>query len=88
MKFLQCCSIRLKDLSDVTNLYNWQTGSGKTYTMWGPAGAMVDDGSINSEQGIAPRLFKMLFSEIHRVGSINLCFLQILACFYIRFFTC
>ncbi|XP_042462121.1 kinesin-like protein KIN-12C [Zingiber officinale] len=43
-----------------------QTGSGKTYTMWGPAGAMVDDGSTNSEQGIAPRLFKMLFSEIHR----------------------
>ncbi|XP_074589647.1 kinesin-like protein KIN-12C [Curcuma longa] len=43
-----------------------QTGSGKTYTMWGPAGAIVDDGSINSEQGIAPRLFKMLFSEIHK----------------------
>ncbi|XP_064943400.1 kinesin-like protein KIN-12C isoform X1 [Musa acuminata AAA Group] len=43
-----------------------QTGTGKTYTMWGPAGAMVDGSSVNGEQGIAPRLFRMLFSEIHR----------------------
>ncbi|URE44910.1 Kinesin-related [Musa troglodytarum] len=43
-----------------------QTGTGKTYTMWGPAGAMVDGSSVNGEQGVAPRLFRMLFSEIHR----------------------
>ncbi|CAL9100397.1 unnamed protein product [Musa textilis] len=50
-----------------------QTGTGKTYTMWGPAGAMVDGSSVNGEQGVAPRLFRMLFSEIHRIynGQIN-----------------
>ncbi|WOL02560.1 hypothetical protein Cni_G11279 [Canna indica] len=43
-----------------------QTGSGKTYTIWGPAGAMVNSDSVDSEQGIAPRIFKMLFSEINK----------------------
>ncbi|XP_047336867.1 kinesin-like protein KIN-12F [Impatiens glandulifera] len=41
-----------------------QTGCGKTYTMWGPPSAMVDTCSTNSHQGIVPRIFQMLFSEI------------------------
>ncbi|KAK8481123.1 hypothetical protein V6N13_031669 [Hibiscus sabdariffa] len=43
-----------------------QTGSGKTYTMWGPPSAMVEDPSPRSHQGIVPRIFQMLFSEIQR----------------------
>ncbi|XP_047317560.1 kinesin-like protein KIN-12F [Impatiens glandulifera] len=43
-----------------------QTGSGKTYTMWGPPSAMVDSCSTNSHQGIVPRIFQKLFSEIQR----------------------
>ncbi|KAL5729750.1 hypothetical protein ACHQM5_002653 [Ranunculus cassubicifolius] len=41
-----------------------QTGSGKTYTMWGPPSAMVEGHSPTSNQGIVPRIFQMLFSEI------------------------
>ncbi|KAK9673787.1 hypothetical protein RND81_12G189500 [Saponaria officinalis] len=41
-----------------------QTGSGKTYTMWGPPSAMVEGHSPSTQQGIVPRIFKMLFSEI------------------------
>ncbi|XVF77295.1 hypothetical protein PTKIN_Ptkin14bG0031100 [Pterospermum kingtungense] len=43
-----------------------QTGSGKTYTMWGPPSAMVEDPSPRSHQGIVPRIFQTLFSEIQR----------------------
>ncbi|KAF3453356.1 hypothetical protein FNV43_RR03796 [Rhamnella rubrinervis] len=43
-----------------------QSGSGKTYTMWGPPSAMVDDPSPRSHQGIVPRTFQMLFSEIDK----------------------
>ncbi|XP_042490597.1 kinesin-like protein KIN-12F [Macadamia integrifolia] len=43
-----------------------QTGSGKTYTMWGPQSAMVEGHSSTSHQGIVPRVFQMLFSEIQR----------------------
>ncbi|XP_017980721.1 PREDICTED: kinesin-like protein KIN12B [Theobroma cacao] len=43
-----------------------QTGSGKSYTMWGPPSAMVEDPSPRSHQGIVPRIFQMLFSEIQR----------------------
>ncbi|KAB5521191.1 hypothetical protein DKX38_025510 [Salix brachista] len=43
-----------------------ETGSGKTYTMWGPPSAMVEDPSPSSNQGIVPRIFHMLFSEIKR----------------------
>ncbi|MBA0816497.1 hypothetical protein Gohar_001154 [Gossypium harknessii] len=43
-----------------------QTGSGKTYTMWGPPSAMVEDHSPACHQGIVPRIFQMLFSEIQR----------------------
>ncbi|XP_015866693.3 kinesin-like protein KIN-12F [Ziziphus jujuba] len=43
-----------------------QSGSGKTYTMWGPPSAMVEDPSPHSQQGIVPRTFQMLFSEIDK----------------------
>ncbi|KAG7015555.1 Kinesin-like protein KIN-12F, partial [Cucurbita argyrosperma subsp. argyrosperma] len=43
-----------------------QTGSGKTFTMWGPPSAMVEDPSPFSNQGLAPRIFQMLFSEIQK----------------------
>ncbi|CDY36055.1 BnaC03g41430D [Brassica napus] len=43
-----------------------QNGSGKTYTMWGPAGSMLEDPSPKGEQGLAPRIFQMLFTEIER----------------------
>ncbi|KAM7250645.1 hypothetical protein ACFE04_022528 [Oxalis oulophora] len=43
-----------------------QTGTGKTYTMWGPPSAMVDDPSPTSQQGIVPRIFQMFFSEIEK----------------------
>ncbi|KAH7861374.1 hypothetical protein Vadar_025328 [Vaccinium darrowii] len=43
-----------------------QTGSGKTYTMWGPQSAMVEAQATNTDQGIVPRIFQMLFSEIQR----------------------
>ncbi|XP_057966239.1 kinesin-like protein KIN-12F [Malania oleifera] len=43
-----------------------QTGSGKTYTMWGPPSAMLEGHSANGHQGIVPRIFQMLFSEIQR----------------------
>ncbi|XP_020595768.1 kinesin-like protein KIN-12C isoform X2 [Phalaenopsis equestris] len=46
-----------------------QSGAGKTYTMWGPPGAMVDGSCINSSQGIVPRIFQMLFSEINKKGE-------------------
>ncbi|XP_010270151.1 PREDICTED: kinesin-like protein KIN-12F [Nelumbo nucifera] len=43
-----------------------QTGSGKTYTMWGPPSSMVEGHSSSRNQGIVPRIFQMLFSEIDR----------------------
>ncbi|CAK7324552.1 unnamed protein product [Dovyalis caffra] len=43
-----------------------ETGSGKTYTMWGPPSAMVEDPSPSSNLGLVPRIFHMLFSEIQR----------------------
>ena len=45
-----------------------QTGSGKTFTIWGPPSAMVEDPSPSSNQGLAPRIFHLLFSEIQKVG--------------------
>ncbi|XP_062077549.1 kinesin-like protein KIN-12F [Humulus lupulus] len=43
-----------------------QSGSGKTYTMWGPPSAIVDDPSPCSQQGIVPRILQMLFSETEK----------------------
>lgn len=47
----------------------YQSGSGKTYTMWGSPSAMAEDPSRHSQQGIVPRIFRMLFSELERVCS-------------------
>ncbi|XP_075488133.1 kinesin-like protein KIN-12F isoform X1 [Primulina tabacum] len=43
-----------------------KTGSGKTYTMWGPPSAMVEGPSSSGLQGIVPQIFKNLFSEIQK----------------------
>lgn len=43
-----------------------QTGSGKTYTMWGLPSAMLERNLASSNQGVVPRIFQMLFSEIQR----------------------
>ncbi|RLN16399.1 kinesin-like protein KIN12B [Panicum miliaceum] len=43
-----------------------QSGTGKTYTMWGPLGAMVDSGSDHADRGVVPRVFQNLFSRIQR----------------------
>ncbi|KAK7256290.1 hypothetical protein RIF29_29731 [Crotalaria pallida] len=43
-----------------------QSGSGKTYTMWGPPSAMFEEPSQLSHKGIVPRIFQMLFSELER----------------------
>ncbi|KAH9804057.1 kinesin-like protein KIN-12F [Citrus sinensis] len=51
---------------NVSLLSYGQTGSGKTYTMWGPPSAMVEDPSPRSKEGIVPRIFQKLFSEIQR----------------------
>ncbi|RZC65820.1 hypothetical protein C5167_009509 [Papaver somniferum] len=51
---------------NTTVLSYGQTGSGKTYTMWGPPSAMVEGHSPSSNQGIVPRIFQMLFSDIQR----------------------
>ncbi|XP_038985906.1 kinesin-like protein KIN-12B isoform X1 [Phoenix dactylifera] len=41
-----------------------QTGSGKTYTMWGPPSALSDDGSLDDQRGLTPRVFERLFLRI------------------------
>ncbi|XP_057434191.1 kinesin-like protein KIN-12F isoform X2 [Lotus japonicus] len=51
---------------NTTILSYGQSGSGKTYTMWGPPSAMVEEPSCQSHQGIVPRIFRMLFSELER----------------------
>ncbi|XP_028758466.1 LOW QUALITY PROTEIN: kinesin-like protein KIN-12C [Neltuma alba] len=51
---------------NTTLLSYGQSGSGKTYTMWGPPSAMVEEPSRISHQGIVPRIFHMLFSELQR----------------------
>ncbi|ESW14365.1 hypothetical protein PHAVU_008G274700 [Phaseolus vulgaris] len=43
-----------------------QSGSGKTYTMWGPPSAMFEEPSPQSHKGIVPRIFQMLFTELDR----------------------
>ncbi|KAJ4838841.1 hypothetical protein Tsubulata_013940 [Turnera subulata] len=48
-----------------------QSGSGKTYTLWGPPSAMLQVPSPCSNQGIVPRIFQMLFSEIQKEQENN-----------------
>ncbi|KAK9683136.1 hypothetical protein RND81_10G119000 [Saponaria officinalis] len=42
-----------------------QSGSGKTYTMWGPANALQEENLANEQQGLTPRVFERLFSRIN-----------------------
>ncbi|KAF1894727.1 hypothetical protein Lal_00021019 [Lupinus albus] len=48
-----------------------QSGIGKTCTMWGPLNAMVVEPSDHRHQGIAFRIFQMLFSELEREECIS-----------------
>ncbi|KAI4988346.1 hypothetical protein ZWY2020_029976 [Hordeum vulgare] len=41
-----------------------QSGTGKTYTMWGPLAAMFDNRSDRADRGVVPRFFRSLFSQI------------------------
>ncbi|KAK4354923.1 hypothetical protein RND71_027117 [Anisodus tanguticus] len=40
------------------------TGSGKTYTIWGPSNALLEENLTNDQQGLAPRVFQRLFERI------------------------
>lgn len=44
-----------------------QTGSGKTYTMWGPANALSEENLSGDQQGLTPRVFQRLFDRINEV---------------------
>ena len=46
-----------------------QTGSGKTHTMWGPPGGLLEKRSLSTERGLMPRVFEQLFSRISQVGE-------------------
>lgn len=48
---------------DVHYLIN-QTGSGKTYTIWGASNTLLED----DQQGLAPRVFRRLFERINEVS--------------------
>nr|GEY01429.1 kinesin-like protein KIN12B isoform X2 [Tanacetum cinerariifolium] len=41
-----------------------QSGSGKTYTIWGPTNALFEDKLSSNEKGLTPRVFERLFSRI------------------------
>ncbi|XP_040377940.1 kinesin-like protein KIN-12C [Oryza brachyantha] len=41
-----------------------QSGTGKTYTMWGALAAMVDSSSDHADRGVVPRVFQNLFAKI------------------------
>jgi kinesin family member 15 len=59
-------------------VFSIQTGSGKTYTMWGPPNALaVENSSIDQQGGLAPRVFERLFARINEV-SINFKFYSLL----------
>ena len=45
-----------------------QTGSGKTYTMWGPTNSLSDDNLLNEQKGLTFRVFERLFARINEVG--------------------
>jgi kinesin family protein C1 len=47
------------------------TGSGKTYTMQGPAWSYTDDFVINELSGILPRTADYLFEELNRLTKLN-----------------
>ncbi|CAM0873778.1 unnamed protein product [Alopecurus aequalis] len=41
-----------------------QSGTGKTYNMWGPLAAMFHSSSNRADRGVVPRFFQHLFSQI------------------------
>lgn len=51
---------------------SYQSGTGKTYTMWGPLAAMFDNRSDRADRGIVPRFFQNLFSQIQGVRALSL----------------
>lgn len=46
-----------------------KTGSGKTYTIWGPANALLEENFFSDQQGLTPRVFERLFARINEVMS-------------------
>ena len=51
-----------------------QTGSGKTYTMWGSTQDLLAQSPCN-ERGLTPRVFERLFERIKEVDTLTLfCF--------------
>ncbi|PWA76572.1 phragmoplast-associated kinesin-related protein [Artemisia annua] len=42
-----------------------QSGSGKTFTIWGPTSALLEEKSSNNDKGLTPRVFERLFSRIN-----------------------
>lgn len=63
--FFQYVSVVLMALLTFTYII-FQTGSGKTYTMWGPANALCEN-LTNDKQGLTPRIFERLFGRINEV---------------------
>lgn len=45
-----------------------QTGSGKTYTIWGPSNALLEEDLSSDQQGLTPRVFERLFARINEVS--------------------
>ncbi|XWS09260.1 hypothetical protein CRYUN_Cryun40dG0070500 [Craigia yunnanensis] len=41
------------------------TGSGKTYTIWGSANALLEENLSSDRQGLTPRVFEQLFARIN-----------------------
>ncbi|KAK1272768.1 Kinesin-like protein KIN12A [Acorus gramineus] len=44
---------------------------GQTYTMWGPPSAIIEEHQKSSHQGIVPRVFSTLFTEIEKAQNIS-----------------
>ncbi|KAF6171065.1 hypothetical protein GIB67_037354 [Kingdonia uniflora] len=72
-----CACLSPVDLSPIIFASVLSTGSGKTYTMWGPPSAMLEDHSPSSNHGIVPPIFQMLFSEFQRLHNELLCYLLV-----------
>lgn len=50
----------------------FQTGSGKTYTMMGEINEV--EGKLNEDCGITARIFEYLFARIRVVSTVTSCF--------------
>nr|GEZ54619.1 kinesin-like protein KIN-12B [Tanacetum cinerariifolium] len=47
------------------------SGSGKTYIIWGPTNALLEDESSSNEEGFTPHVFERLFSRINEILTIT-----------------